>query len=188
MERLKLRSYHNEFCEVNTDEEFLKINFKFGLVKAISWTEDGRDVEIPVNQSASCYPFFTKNKIVVLFKNQPEFPKPGNLIIFNGDGSILMKIDPPQFIHPMSLDFIEKYFIRKKITKDKIVQPVFNSMSILKKIDNKEYLMFTIGEDAIFRNIFFETRALDIDTGEWNSSWREFTDPYGQQGWGQTFE
>ena len=188
MKNLILKSYHDEFCVIDNDSDFLNIRFKFGVIKSLSWKEDITDVEIPINETASCYPFFKKNKIVVLFNNQPEFAKPGNMVIFKGDGTIFKRLTPPCFIHPMSISFIEQHLKKNKISMDD-VKPVFGGIYDLEKIDGKEYLHVIIDEEIIFKHThFFEERALDITTGEWHPTWRKFSDPNAKQGWGEIYD
>jgi hypothetical protein len=186
MENLKLESYYGRYCIVQNDGEFLTVKFKFELIKSLSWKSNMFNVEIVIDDTASSFPFFSKNKIVVLFNNQPEFAQPNNLVIFNGDGTIF-KRPLPSFIHQMSLKEMLEYHDRHKNKQE--IQPVFRGIHNFMEIDGKGYLTVSITEKAVFElSHYFETRALDIDTGEWHPTWCSFTDPNANIGHGKDYE
>ena len=70
------------------DEDFIKKGIK--SAEKIYWKYHNEIIRINIISRASFYPFFGVNKIVFRFNNQPEFPHPNNLVIYNEDGTILL--------------------------------------------------------------------------------------------------
>lgn len=165
-------------------EKYLTNSFN---IKKIAWTENETKHNIEALDSAACIPFFNENRIVLLFENQPEFPAPNNLVIYNSNGCVFKILQPPFFLHPESISRITPY-LRAKKRKLAEAKIVFCGLPAKKEIDGSNYLLVMITESEVFEySGNFETRALNVETGEWHPSFREFVDSRDNNGHGQTY-
>ncbi len=146
-----------------TDTEVRKHEIKsFAASKRavkVQWQYKGKDFELSVDprQNQLLLPYLLPNgKILVFFANHPRYPKPGNVVLFNEDATIL-KV--PEF--PCLLS--EKYraletFLGEAKAKESIcfIQPHLK--------DGNLNMWIRFGYEG-----FFEIWEFDENTGEFGS-------------------
>ena len=170
-------TYTNNKFIIRSDKDFLELQSYLKPVKKISWIFENKETLIEVKDSITFYPFFSLNKIIVLFSNQPEFPHPNNLVVYNGNGTVHKIISVPILIHSQVLNMVDLWIKNhpKEKTSIKDFVGTFSLLSNIQEIEGTNYLIVFIKESTIYTSRpNLEKRFLDVQTWQWDCKWSDY--------------